>query len=87
MNANTRGGPPAPEVETMSDKATTWPGYRYFRGAFIVIGLAMAFLYFRDALTTDVVRPNAIKGSIWVLLALGTFLWGLCSRKRSRSTA
>ena len=71
----------------MTDKAKTWPGYRYFRGAFIVIGLAMAFLYLRDAATTDVVRPNVLKGSIWVLLALGTFLWALWSRKRSRSNA
>jgi uncharacterized membrane protein YedE/YeeE len=67
----------------MNDKATPWSGYRYFRGAFIVIGLAMASLYFRDALTTDVARPNVVKGSIWVLLALGTFLYGLWSRRRS----
>jgi hypothetical protein len=67
----------------MSDKAKPWPGYRYSRGAFIVIGLAMAFLYFRDALTTDAVRPNVVKGSIWTLLALGTFLWSLWSCRRS----
>ena len=67
----------------MSDNARPWPGYRFFRGAFIVIGLAMAFLYFRDALTTDAVRPNVVKGSIWVLAALGTFLWSLRSRRRS----
>ena len=54
----------------MNDMAKPWPGYRYFRGGFIVIGLAMAFLYSRDALTTDAVRPNVFKGVAWILLAL-----------------
>ena len=53
----------------------------------ILAALAMAFLYYRDALTTDVVRPNVIKGSIWVLLALGTFVWSQWRRRSSRSTA
>lgn len=67
----------------MAEQATSWPGYRWFRLAFMVIGIVMAALYFYDATTTGVVAPNVIKGSLWVLLIIVTAVVDARSRRGS----
>ena len=71
----------------MVDHATSWPGFRWCRSAFVVIGIVMSAFYFYDASTTSVVAPNVIKGSLWIILVLLTVALDVRLRRRSRTSS
>ncbi len=65
----------------MTDQQRHRSVFSWFRVAFVMIGIVMAALYFRDALMTAVVTPNLIKGAVWVLLVLLAVALDVWSRR------